>query len=918
MNSWHQLGADEVVRKVASDVDSGLATPEAHRRLAEVGPNELVERGVKGPWRILWEQVTSTLVLVLIVAALLSGFLGDFKDTVAILLIVILNAVLGFRQEYQAERTMAALKRLAVPLVKVRRDAHIQEISARDLAPGDIIQLEAGNLVPADGRLLISASLRVQEAALTGESEPVEKSSMAIFAAQQPLAERRNMVYRGTLVSYGRGEAVITETGMQTELGHVADLMQAIGNEPTPLQQRLDQLGRKLALVALLIVAVIFGFGLLRGEDWRVMLLTAVSLAVAAIPEGLPAIVTIVLALGAQRMLQRHALIRKLPAVETLGSVTVICSDKTGTLTENRMTVTMLDVAGERIDFAEQVNHNHTDTITGLTSTRTETQPALALLLVSAALCNDAALQIDEQTPGHFRVLGDPTETALAIAAARVGLLKEELDQLFPRMAEAPFDSQRKRMTTVHRRPPLGTPLPAGLATIQDLPILTNAPAYTVITKGALDSLLEISTRVWMDNRVQPLQFVQRTQIMAAHNDLAQKGMRVLGVALRGLASLPDAGQVEPLERNLIFIGMIAMIDPPRREVKAAIQICQTAGIRPLMITGDHPLTARQIAQQLGISTDEPLLTGRELDNLTIAELEDVVGDVAVYARVAPVHKLNIVEALQQRGQIVAMTGDGVNDAPALKRADIGVAMGITGTDVAKEAADIVLQDDNFATIVAAIEEGRVIYDNIRKFIKYLLSCNSGEILVMLVGPLLGMPLPLLPLQILWMNLVTDGFPALALGLEPAERNVMRRPPYPPAESIFSRGVGRDIIWTGLLMGIVSLGLGYSYWQAGNLAWQTITFTTLTLSQMALALAVRSEQDSLFQVGLFSNKAMLGAVGLTFGLQLAVIYVPWLQSIFKTVPLSAQELGMSLLFCTLIFWSVELQKWVRRSRASRF
>ncbi len=914
MNKWHQLSADEVVSKVVSDVEQGLDTTEAHRRLAEVGPNELVERASKTPWRILWEQGTSTLVLVLIVAALISGFLGDFKDAVAILLIVILNAVLGFRQEYQAERAMAALKRLAVPVVKVRRDGHIQEISARELAPGDIVQLEAGNLIPADGRLLTSASLRVQEAALTGESEPVEKVALTTFAAEQPLAERRNMVYRGTLVGYGRGEAIITETGMRTELGHVADLMQAIENEPTPLQRRLDQLGRKLALVALLLVAVIFGFGLLRGDNLRILLLTAVSLAVAAVPEGLPAIVTIVLALGAQRMLQRHALIRNLPAVETLGSVTVICSDKTGTLTENRMTVTMLDVAGERIDFIAQVNHDHSNIISGLESARSETQSAVALLLTGSALCNDATLQIDEQAPVPFRVLGDPTEAALVVAAARVGLLKQALEQLFPRVAEAPFDSQRKRMTTVHQRPALDIPLPAGLATLQGLPIMTNASAYTAITKGALDSLLEISTRVWMNNQVQPLQPAQRAQILAAHNDLAQKGMRVLGVALRGLATIPAPGQVEAIEHELIFIGMVAMIDPPRSEVKAAIQICQTAGIRPLMITGDHPLTARQIAQQLGISTDDRLLTGRELDNLTIAELEDVVGEVAVYARVAPAHKLNIVEALQRRGQIVAMTGDGVNDAPALKRADIGVAMGITGTDVAKEAADIVLQDDNFATIVAAIEEGRVIYDNIRKFIKYLLSCNSGEILVMLVGPLLGMPLPLLPLQILWMNLVTDGFPALALGLEPAERNVMRRPPYAPAESIFSRGVGRDIIWIGLLMGVTSLGLGYWYWQAGNPAWQTITFTTLTLSQLALALAVRSEQDSLFQVGLFSNKAMLGAVGLTFGLQMAVIYAPWLQDVFKTAPLSAQELAVSLLCSTVIFWSVELQKWVRRSR----
>lgn len=913
MTNWYQLSGLEVTTRLGSDSRQGLATSEAQRRLTEGGFNELIERNAKKAWQILWAQVTSTLVLVLIVAAIISGFLGDLKDTVAILAIVILNAVLGFRQEYQAERAVAALKQLAVPVVKVRRDARVQELSARELTPGDVVLLETGNLVPADGRLLMSANLRVQEAALTGESEPVEKEADQIFAGEQALADQRNMVYMGTMVTYGRGELIVTETGMRTELGRVADLMQTIENEPTPLQRRLDQLGRNLALIALLIVAVIFGLGLLRGEELHLMLLTAVSLAVAAVPEGLPAIVTIALALGAQRMLKRHALIRKLPAVETLGSVTVICSDKTGTLTQNRMTVTVLDVAGERIDFTGQVSNDQGDSIAVLESARGEARPALALLLMGGALCNDAALTLAPGDANCFQVVGDPTETALAVAAARVGLQKATLDLLFPRVAEAPFDAERKRMTTIHQRPPAESNVPTELQSLWSLSIVANAPAYVAITKGALDGLLDCSTRVWDDNELQPLAPAYRQRILSAHDDLAQKGMRVLGIALRGLTTAPTHVQIAELERDLIFIGMIAIIDPPRTEVKAAIELCQTAGIRPIMITGDHPLTARQIAQQLGISTDDQLLTGRELDGLVTDELEQMVEKIAVYARVTPEHKLNIIEAFQKRGHIVAMTGDGVNDAPALKRADIGVAMGITGTDVAKEAADMVLQDDNFATIVAAVEEGRVIYDNIRKFIKYLLSCNSGEVLVMLIGPILGMPLPLLPLQILWMNLVTDGFPALALGIEPAERYVMHRPPYPPAESIFSRGVGRDIIWIGLLMGAAPLTLGFLYWQAGNPAWQTILFTTLTLSQLALALAIRSEQDSLFQIGLFSNRAMIGAAGLTFVLQLAVIYVPWLQNFFETVALSWQELAISLFLCTVLFWSVEAQKWIRRS-----
>jgi Ca2+-transporting ATPase len=809
---------------------------------------------------------------------------------------------------------MAALKKLSVPVVRVRRDAHIRELSARELVPGDIILLEAGNLAPADGRLLESANLRAQEAALTGESEPVEKEAKVVFADELALGDRRNMIYMGTIMTYGRGEMLVTATGMQTELGRVADLIQTVEQEPTPLQKRLDQLGRNLALVALLIVAVIFVNGLLRGAELELMLLTSVSMAVAAVPEGLPAVVTIALALGAQRMLRRQALIRKLPAVETLGSVTVICSDKTGTLTENRMTVTVLSVAGEHIDLTEQVRGDHGSVISVISDAPPMTQPALALLLAGAALCNDARLDSEESDPNTFHVVGDPTEGALAVAAARAGLLKDELDHRFPRVAEVPFDSQRKRMTTVHRRPATADELPSGLAPLYALDVVANAPAYIAITKGAVDSLLQVANRVWIDNSLLSMTEEHRGRIWATHNELAQKGMRVLGLGLHGLEQPPAKNEAEGLEQNLIFIGMVAMIDPPRAEVKTAVATCQAAGIRPVMITGDHPLTARHIAQQLGIADEGRFVIGEELDRLSSAQLSQTVQEISVFARVSPEHKLNIVQALQDHGHIVAMTGDGVNDAPALKKADIGVAMGITGTDVAKEAAEMVLQDDNFATIVAAVEEGRVIYDNIRKFIKYLLSCNSGEIVVMLIAPFLGMPLPLLPLQILWMNLVTDGFPALALGVEPAERNIMQRPPYPPSESIFSRGLGRDILWIGLLMGLAPLGLGYLYWRANHPAWQTMVFTTLTLSQLALALTVRSERDSLFHIGLRSNRTMLIAVGVTLLLQLAVIYVPFLQTLFETQALSAQELAVSLVLSTLLFWGVELQKWVIRSR----
>ncbi len=881
MADWYRKEANEVLSLLNSDAEAGLGLAEAQRRLAEHGPNELVEHGLKSPWRILWEQFTELMVVILIVAAVISGALGDWKDTIAILAIVVLNAVLGFSQEFRAERAMAALKKLAVPTVKVRRDGHVVEISARELVPGDVVLLEAGDLVPADGRLLEAVNLRVEEAALTGESEPVEKHAQALDKPDLPIGDRVNMVYMGTVVTYGRGTAVITATGMDTELGRIADLIQTVEREPTPLQRRLEQLGKGLAVVALVIVGIVFVLGLLRGEDWQLMLLTAISMAVAAVPEGLPAVVTIALALGAQRMLKRQALIRKLPAVETLGSVTVICSDKTGTLTENRMTVTVLDVLGE----TQQV-----DTLLerGIPVAEALLQPgqqpsvrSLSLLVTAASLCNDANL---EMVPGDgYRAVGDPTEGALVVAAAKIGLLKADLDKRWPRVAEVPFTAERKRMTTVHQ--------------VGANPEQTEVPwccgDYVAFTKGAVDSLLEISDQVWAGDKAVPTTDDLRTRIEAANDHLASQGQRVLGVAFRPIDEVPNEADEASLEQKMIFIGLVGMIDPPRPEVREAVQTAREAGIRPVMITGDHPLTARQIAWELGIASDGNLLTGRELDQMSLDDLKHVVEDVTVYARVSPEHKLKIVQALQDRGHIVAMTGDGVNDAPALKRADIGVAMGITGTDVSKEAADMVLLDDNFATIVAAVKEGRTIYENIRKFIKYTLTSNAGEIWVMLLAPLVGMPLPLLPLQILWINPVTDGLPGLALGVEPPERDTMRRPPHHPQENIFGRGLGRHVAWVGLVMGLVSLGMGYWAWQAGWDHWQTMAFTTLTLSQMGHALAVRS-RESLFKVGLLSNRALLGAVMLTFVLQLAVIYVPFLQELFKTNALPLDELLLSL------------------------
>ncbi len=907
MSEWYKIESDDVVQQLGTSQADGLTSVEAKQRLEKYGINELVEKGAKSPWLILFDQFKEPMVVILFIAALVSLFLHELADVIIILAIVVLNAVIGFTQEYRAEQAVAALKKLSVPNVKVRRDGRFEEVSAREIVPGDVVTLEAGNLVPADGRLLESVNLKIEEAALTGESEAVEKITGVLANDHLALGDQKNMVFMGTTIAYGRGTAVITNTGMKTELGNIADLIQSVDEEQTPLQKRLGKLGITLGWIALAIIAVVVVLGLLRGEDWLNLVLTGISMAVAAVPEGLPAVVSVTLALGSQRMLKRNALIRRLPAVETLGSVTVICSDKTGTLTQNRMTVTVLDVAGETEEMSAIIDKRGAIMNAELQESAPPVNRTLSLLIKAGALCNDAVLQ-DES--GQQRTIGDPTEGALVVAATQVGYAKERLEEHWPRVNEIPFTSERKRMTTIHR--------------IDDVDGTVQPPSdHIAFMKGAVNSMLEIADSLWegeTDTTVS-LDDSIRKRILAANDKFAAQGQRVLCVGFKPVDG-PDIKNEEEIESGVTIVGLVTMIDPPRPEVKDAVATAKRAGIRPVMITGDHPLTALNIAQDLGITDNDKYVTGKELATMDMSELEKVVDEVSVYARVSPEHKLNIVNALQNGGEIVAMTGDGVNDAPALKKAEIGVAMGITGTDVSKQAAEMVLLDDNFATIVSAVEEGRVIFDNIRKFIKYTLSSNTGELLVMLVAPFLGMPLPLLPLQILWINLVTDGLPGLALAVEQGEKGIMTRPPFHPKESLFSRGLGGRILWIGALMGMVSLFVGFFYYDSASSkhfgdTWQTMVFTTLTLAQMGNALAIRSNTESIFKIGFFSNRMMLVAVGTTFILQMALIYVPFLQNVFNTVALPLRDLGIALVLSTLVFFAVEIEKWIRRIRASR-
>jgi Ca2+-transporting ATPase len=899
--NWHKKTTDEIIEVMNSSV-SGLSSDEAQKRLAEYGPNELKEKKKKTPFMMFLDQFRDFMILVLIAAAIISGVIGEPSDTIAIAVIVILNAVIGFIQEYRAEKAMAALKRMSAPTATVIRGGMHTGIPAPEIVPGDIVLLDAGSFVPADMRLIETAQLRVEEAALTGESVPVDKHTSALQDETIPLGDRKNMAYKGTMVAYGRGIGIVVATGMDTELGRIAAMLQEEEEVKTPLQKRLSVFGRRIAFAVLAICAIVFSIGILRGEQPMVMFLTAISLAVAAIPEALPAVVTISLAIGARKMVKQNALIRKLPAVETLGSVTYICSDKTGTLTQNRMSVEEMYVNGELIENRKLGNRGVEKLLVS--------NPHLSTLLNSLALSNDAKPDRDGN------IIGDPTEVALFSAARENGFDKSSREELFPRVEEIPFDSERKCMTTFHKIQDIGY-------RIQDWKNhasgIMNHVSFISFTKGAIEVLLDKSDGILKSGGAVK---IDREEIHRVNERMAADGLRVLGIAMRGWDEVPSDMSHENVERGLTIIGLAGIMDPPREEAKEAVSICKKAGIIPVMITGDHPITAWAVARRIGMLGDEDvnfnLITGRELEKLSLKEFEKRVENIQVYARVAPDQKLKIIKALQDKGQFIAMTGDGVNDAPALKRADIGVAMGITGTDVAKEASHMILLDDNFATIVKAVKEGRRIYDNIRKFIKYLLTTNSGEIWTLFLSPLMGLPIPLLPIHILWINLMTDSLPALALSVEPAESDLMNRPPRHPKESVFAQGLGFHAIWVGLLMGALTLSVQAWSIRTGNAHWQTMVFTVLCLTQLGHVLAIRSEKESLYKIGFFSNKALLGAVLLSFSLQMATIYIPFLNRIFKTEPLSFNELMITIAVSSVVFFAVEIEKFFRRKKWLRY
>jgi Ca2+-transporting ATPase len=884
---------EAVAVRLGVDPDEGLGADEVTARQARFGPNEIEEEPPRARWRILLAQFTNTLTVVLLAAMAVTALIDEVTDTVVIGAIVILNATIGFVQESKAEQAMAALRRMASPSARVVRDGGQQTLDAVELVPGDVVLLEAGDVVPAGLRLIDCPGLRTDEAALTGESVPVDKDPRPLEeGAGELITDRRNMAFKGTAVVHGRARGLVVATAMATELGHVAGLLKTHQAPRTPLQKRLAVLGRRLAAASGAICLFVFLAGVARGEDLTVMFLTAVSLAVAAIPEALPAVVTVALALGAQRLVRQNALVRKLPAVETLGSVTVICTDKTGTLTESRMLVERVwtpsgsvEVTGAGFEPAgEIVADDDGDPATPVPA-------GVPRLAEAAVLCNDAELLAPAERGDPWEAVGDPTEAALLAFGAKAGVERSRTQGASPRLAEVPFSSARKRMTTVHRR---------------------SDGSGLVATKGGTEAVLEVATTIAGPGGDRPLTERDRTDVLAASASLADRGYRVLAVADRPIADPePDLAAAAGAEADLTLLGLVAMADPPRPESADAVAACRRAGITPVMITGDHPATARAIAGRLGILDGEEVMSGSRLAEEGEEGLEAHVDRVAVYARTTPEQKLDIVQAWKARGDVVAMTGDGVNDAPALRTADIGVAMGLAGTEVAKEAADMVLNDDNFATIVGAVGEGRRIYDNIRRFVRYTLTSNSGEIWVMVLGPFLGLPLPLIPVQILWINLVTDGLPGLALGIEPAERGVMGRPPRSPAEGVFAQGLWQHVLAVGLLMGLIPLGLGL-WGDATGRPWQTMVFVSLALLQLGHALAVRSERDSLWALGLSTNRPLLGAVLATFALQLAVVYWPPAQNLLDTEALSPFELAVVLVASTGVFWAVELEKAVRR------
>jgi len=866
-NQWHTLTIDEVDRKLNSNHQTGLSHAQVDALMSIHGQNALPEKQRRAAWRMLLDQLTDFMVMVLIAAAVISGLVGDIQDTIAILVIVLLNTAIGFIQEYRAERAMAALKKMSEANARVMRDQQILNVNAASLVPGDIVLLEAGSVVPADLRITETAQLRVDESALTGESVAVEKQTQPLPDIETPLGDKVCLAYKGTVVTYGRGRGIVIATGLQSELGKLAALIGAHDDGKTPLQKRLAAFGKRLAIAALVICMLVFVIGLLRGEPLILMFMTAISLAVAAIPEALPAVVTISLALGARKMVKQHALIRRLPAVETLGSVTFICSDKTGTLTQNKMHVTAL--------YCNNTLEKHWQNL--------QPHAPWQTLFQAMALSNDAHLDSQQA------IQGEATEAALLSAAQEAGWLKSALEHEMPRLKELAFDSDRKRMTTFHR----------------------NNHGIIAFTKGSPEAVLAKCRRQLISNHEQA---VDQTALLQQAEKMAANGLRVLAFAYRHWDLLPNGVEHEEIESDLVFIGLVGLIDPPRIEAKQAVAMCKTAGITPVMITGDHPATARAIAFELGILADNDgrVMSGATLAGLSQQDFETEVEHVRVYARMDPAQKIKIVRALQDKGEIVAMTGDGINDAPALKAADIGIAMGKGGTDVAREAAHMILLDDNFATIVHAVRYGRHLYDNIRKFIRYVVTTNSAEILTIFLAPFLGLPIPLLPIHILWINLVSDGLPALALTAEPAEQGIMQRPPRKASESLFAAGMWQHMVWVGLLMAGITLFTQAWAYHSGSAHWQTMAFTVLVLSQLGHVLAIRSEKESLWRIGIFTNKPMAVAVIFTFLLQMATIYIPALNPIFKTEPLSLNELMICLAISSIVFFAVEIEKWLIR------
>ncbi len=929
--AWHALSADEVLKNLEVH-ENGLTSEQVAHRLAQYGHNQLLEAPRPTFWHMLWEQLNNFVVILLIVASIISAFLGDYVEAAAIMAIVVLNAVLGIVQEQRAEEALAALKRLAAPDAQVLRDGRRQSVPARDLVPGDIVFLEAGNYVPADVRLLEAVNLRVEEASLTGESLPVQKNAASVLEKHVPLGDRKNTAFMGTLVSYGRGRGVVVSTGMHTQLGLIATMLQTVETEETPLQRRLDQLGKTLSIASLILVAIVFIVALVNytdigglfsnpldyfkeyaGEVTEVFII-AISLAIAAVPEGLPAVVTISLALGMREMIRRHALIRKLSSVETLGSATVICSDKTGTLTQNEMTVTRMWADGQYIEITGTGYVPRGDFLIDNQPVDITRYPAALTALWLGVLNNDAEIEITGESDSQqtFRIVGDPTEGALLVAAAKAGTLPVDVKQAYPRENEVPFDSERKRMITIHE---VSEPHPEDISPFYSDEVRNWG---VIAVKGAPDLVLDLCTRYQtMDNQSAPLTEEQRQRILAANDALTKDALRVLGVAYRvekDVHELTGDVQVDDLERDLVFVGLLGMIDPARAEVKPALANASEAGIRTVMITGDYPNTARAIAETIGLlRPGHKVSTGAELDKMDDATLQREIQHTDVFARVSPEHKMRIVDALQANDEVVAMTGDGVNDAPAIKRADIGVAMGITGTDVAKETADMVLTDDNYASIVAAVEQGRIIYSNIRKFVFFLLSSNVAEIMIIFLATLAGLPAPLTAIQLLWLNLVTDGAPALALAMEKGDPDIMQQKPRSKREPIINRSMGLGIViqtitQTSAVLTAFALGL---YWHIDQSLpagvnpivgliqhdWrgvdvqtaETMAFLTLSLCELFRAYTVRSERASLVTIGVFSNKYMQYAVGLSIGLLLLVCSVPFLQPIFNTHFLALNE-----------------------------